>query len=225
MSTFRDPVAVANYLDGTYQKVPGLTALHRMTELLLAEAVPEDGRVLVLGAGGGLELKAFAQARPGWRLVGVDPSAAMLGLAERTLGTLAPKVDLIEGDIDAAPDTLFDGATCLLTLHFLSPAERLHTLRALHQRLREGAPLVVAHHSFDTSEEGKARWLRRYAAFATTPGTPVANSDAAIATMDQRLPVLAPDAEVDLLEKAGFGGIELFYAAFTFKGWVAYRAA
>lgn len=223
MFSFNDPNAVANYLDGPLKKVPGLLALHRMSELLLAEVVPKDGRVLVLGAGGGLELKAFAEARPGWRLVGVDPSARMLKLAEETLGAFAPCVELIEGYVDAAPKTEFDGAVCLLTLHFLTPEERLRTLRELWRRLKPGAPLVVAHHSFDTSDEGKARWLRRYAAFASPSGTPDSNTSAAIAAMSERLPVLAPDAEVELLKQAGFEGIELFYAAFTFRGWVAYR--
>lgn len=223
MFSFNDPATVAKYVEGTLAKVPGLPALHRMAEFLLAEVVPSDGRVLVLGAGGGLELAAFAAARPGWRLVGVDPSAAMLRLAEQTLGASAPRVELIEGTIDAAPEAPFDGAACLLTLHFLSPEERLHTLREIRRRLRPGAPLVVAHHSFDTTEEGKARWLRRYAAFASPSGTPDANVDAAIAAMGQRLPVLAPEAEVEVLAQAGFERIELFYAAFTFRGWVAYR--
>ncbi len=187
MSSFNDSHAVANYLEGPIAKVPGLLALHRMSELLLAEVVPENGRVLVLGAGGGLELKAFAAARPGWRLVGVDPSAAMLRLAETTLGALAPRVELIEGYIDAAPETPFDGAACLLTLHFLAPEERLRTLRELWRRLRPGAALVVAHHSFDTTEAGKARWLRRYAMFASPSGTPAPGADAAIAAMSQRL--------------------------------------
>ena len=224
MSSFNDPAAVTRYVEGALAKVPGLPALHRMTELLLAEVVPADGRVLVLGAGGGLELAAFAAARPGWQLVGVDPSAAMLGLAQETLGACASRVELIGGTIDAAPDIPFDGATCLLTLHFLTPAERLQTLRSLRQRLRPGTPLVVAHHSFDTTDESKARWLRRYATFASPSGTLDANADAAIAAMGQRLPVLAPEAEVDLLAQAGFERIELFYAAFTFRGWVAYRA-
>src|SRR5690606_19998280 len=131
---------------GVSKKVPGLQALHRMSALLLAEVVPEDGHVLVLGAGGGLELRAFAEARPGWRLVGVDPSAPMLRLAEKTLGPLASHVELIEGYVDAAPETAFDGAVCLLTLHFLTPDERLRTLRELWRRLKPGAPLVVAHH-------------------------------------------------------------------------------
>lgn len=224
MSSFNDQNAVTHYIGGVIKKVPGLQALHRMSELLLAEVVPEDGHVLVLGAGGGLELKAFAEARPGWRLVGVDPSAPMLRLAEETLGALTSHVELIEGYIDAAPETAFDGAVCLLTLHFLTPDERLRTLREIRRRLKPGAPLVVAHHSFDKSDEGKARWLRRYAAFASTAGMPDSSAGATIAAMSERLPVLAPDVEVELLEQAGFEGIELFYAAFTFRGWVAYRS-
>jgi tRNA (cmo5U34)-methyltransferase len=43
--------------------------------------------------------------------------------------------------------------------------------------------------------------------------------------MASRLPLLSPEAEVDLLEQAGFERPELFYAAFTFKGWVAYAGA
>ena len=77
--------------------MPGLHALHRMDGLLLHERVPSDGRVLVLGAGGGMELKAFAEAYPQWRLLGVDPSAPMLESAVQTLGPLAPRVELLEG--------------------------------------------------------------------------------------------------------------------------------
>ena len=42
--------------------------------MLLAERVPEDGRLLVVGAGGGLELKSLADEHPGWTFDGVDPS-------------------------------------------------------------------------------------------------------------------------------------------------------
>src|SRR5690606_38673714 len=112
LSSFSDPQSVARYSEGPARLVPGFHALHQMTALLLAEHVPEEGRVLVLGAGGGLELKAFAQAQPGWRFLGIDPSAQMLQLAEDTLGPLASRVELLEGYIDSAPATGFDGATC-----------------------------------------------------------------------------------------------------------------
>lgn len=62
-----------------------LAGLYRMVMLLLAERAPATARVLVVGAGGGLELKAFAEAQPDWRFEGFDPSAEMLGLANNTL--------------------------------------------------------------------------------------------------------------------------------------------
>lgn len=223
MSSFNDPQAVARYTDGLQQQVPGLHALHQMAGLLLHERVPPDGRVLVLGAGGGMELKAFAEAYPQWRLLGVDPSAPMLELAVQTLGPLAPRVELLEGTIDAVPATEFDGAACLLTMHFLSVEERLHALRELRRRLKPGAPLVIAHHSVPDAPDEKMCWLQRYAAFMTSNGVPVANAAKAIEAIASRLTLLSPEAEVELLEQAGFERHGLFYAGLTFKGWVAYH--
>lgn len=222
MSTFSDPQAVARYAEAPLRQVPGFLALQQMSQLLLAEHVPAQGRVLVLGAGGGLELKAFAEAQPGWQLLGVDPAAPMLALAEQTLGPLTSRVQLLEGYIDDAPDVRFDGASCLLTLHFLDAAQRLHTLRELHRRLQPGAPLVVAHHSVPQDPAGKLRWLQRYAAFAEASGVARADAQRAIEVIAERLPLLAPEQEVALLQEAGFDGVELFYAGFSFKGWVAY---
>ena len=220
MSTFSDPQAVARYAESPLRQVPGFLALQQMSCLLLAEHVAARGRVLVLGAGGGLELKAFAEAQPGWQMLGVDPAAPMLALAEQALGPLNTRVELLEGYI--APDVRFDGASCLLTLHFLDAGQRLHTLRELHRRLQPGAPLVVAHHSVPQDPAGKLRWLQRYAAFAEASGVAHADAQRAIDAIAERLPLLAPEQEVALLQEAGFDNVELFYAGFSFKGWVAY---
>ncbi|HWU51989.1 MAG TPA: class I SAM-dependent methyltransferase [Tahibacter sp.] len=221
MSTFSDPEVVARYAEGPVRQVPGFHALQQMTALLLAETVPADGRVLVLGAGGGLELKVFAEAQPHWRFVGVDPSAEMLALARTVLGPLASRVELQEGYVDTASPGPFDGATCLLTLHFLAAEERLHTLRELRRRLRPGGVLVVAHHSFPQTADAKRRWLQRYAAFATASGIPAGKAASAIDAIAERLPLLAPEDDAALLDAAGFVDVELFYAGFTFRGWVA----
>jgi tRNA (cmo5U34)-methyltransferase len=93
--SFSDPDAVARYAQGPIRQVPGFQGMQQMARLLLAERVPDDGHVLVLGAGGGLELKAFADAQPGWRFTGVDPSAEMLKLATTTLGPLASRAALV----------------------------------------------------------------------------------------------------------------------------------
>ena len=195
--------------------MPGLADLYRMAAILLAERAPDDADILVVGAGGGLELSAFAEAQPGWRFTGVDPSAAMLDLARRTLGPLGARADLRLGTVDAAPSGPFDGATSLLTLHFLDRDERLRTLREIHRRLRPGAALVVAHHSAADGAD-LTSWLSRSLTFAGTPGTPDAATQ-----MAQRLPVLTTEEDEALLREAGFSEIVLFYAALSFRGWVA----
>ena len=220
MTGFDDPAAVARYADNPPRLVPGFTDLQRMTRLLLAEAAPADGRILVVGAGGGLELRAFAEAQPGWRFVGVDPSAEMLKLARLTLGPLAERVELTEGYIDSAPEGPFDGASCLLTLHFVPLAERLATLKEIRRRLKPGAAFVVAHHSLP---DGPARgvWLDRFAAFAADKGVDLDKASGGARALGERLPILTPEVEIDLLRAAGFVDPQLFYAAFTFRGWVA----
>jgi len=222
MNAFDDPAAVARYAEAPPRLVPGFHDLQRMALLLLAERAPEDARILVLGAGGGLELKAFADARPGWRFDGVDPSAEMLQLAEATVGAHAARIRLHHGYIDAAPPGPFDGAACLLTLHFVPAPERAATLRAVHDRLKPGAAFVTAHHSIPGDDEERALWLARYAAFAASSGVPREQAETASAAIAARLPVLSPAEDEALLRDAGFRDVRLFYAGFTFRGWVSY---
>ena len=61
-----DPAAIASYTARTRRSVPGLGVLHRIVEQILAESVPDGGRVLVVGAGGGLELTYLAERHAGW---------------------------------------------------------------------------------------------------------------------------------------------------------------
>lgn len=216
---FSDPQAVARYTEGPPRYVPGLHDLHRMATILLAEQAPETARVLVLGAGGGMEMRAMADSCPKWRFDGVDPSVQMLELARQTLGPHARRAELHAGYIDDAPEGPFDAAACLLTLHFLAPDERRRTLAELRRRLRPGAPLVVAHSSFP--QDDRARWLSRYAAFALASGAPpdqVANAHAAVTA---NLQTLSPDHDEAILRDAGFSAPALFYAAFTWRGWIA----
>lgn len=221
LDMFSDPERIAHYADGPRRFTPGLDAVHRMTAILLAERAPADAHVLVLGAGGGLELAALAHAHAGWRFTGVDPAGPMLDLARRALGDDADRADLVEGYIDDAPDGPFDAATCLLTLHFLDRNERVRTLREMHRRMAPGAPLVVVHSSFPQEEPARARWLTRYAAYAVASGADPDQTEQARQAVAASLALLTPEEDAACLRDAGFDEVELFYAAFTWRGWVA----
>lgn len=221
MSSF-DAKPAHNYVDGPPRQVPGFAGLHRMTNLLLAERVPTDGRVLVVGAGGGLELKAFADFAPGWTFDGVDPSADMLDIARQTVGAHADRVRLHHGYVDSAPEGPFDAATSLLTFHFVPPEQRLETLRQIHRRLAPGAPFVLAHISI--AEADRATWLDRHIRFGASDGIDPAQVAKSREVMATRLSILSPEEDEALLGEAGFVGVGLFYAAFSFRGWIGYAA-
>lgn len=222
MDPFSDPQAVARYAEGPPRLVPGFADMQRMIMLLLAERAPDNARVLVLGAGGGLEIKAFAEAQPGWQFDGVDPSVEMLTLAQVTLGSFTARTQLHHGLIDCAPEGPFDAAACILTLHFVEREERLRTLREVERRLKPGAPFAVAHFSFPQGAGDRDLWLARYAAFAVASGVEPSQAENARSMIAARLPILAPEDDEQLLRDAGFGGVSLFYVGFAFRGWVAY---
>jgi tRNA (cmo5U34)-methyltransferase len=135
---------------------------------------------------------------------------------------MASRVSLHEGTVDAAPEGPFDGATCLLTLHFIATEERRRTLREIHRRLKPGAPLVVMHISFDQAGGARDAWLSRYAAFAISNGVDPDKARTAAATIHEQLPILSPAEDEALVREAGFADVDVFYVGLAFRGWVAH---
>ena len=215
---FQGP-SVQSYAEGPARLVPGFASLHRMASLLLEERVPADGCVLVLGAGGGLELKALADLHAHWSFVGIDPSADMLRLAEETVGPHRARMRFHHGTINNAPSGPFDAALCLLTFHFIPREQRLPTLRQIRSRLGEGAAFVLAHISFPQTEPERTQWIARHVAYA---GTDPAQAERAREAISTRLTILDPEEEEAMLREAGFSGVSLFYAGLSFRGWVSY---
>jgi tRNA (cmo5U34)-methyltransferase len=215
---FSGPHVATSYCDGPPRQVPGYDALLRMTIQLLAEQVSSNGRVLVHGAGGGLELQAMADAQQGWRFDGVDPSADMLALAARTAAQHIDRITLHEGYIDSAPLGPFEGATSILVSHFIAKAQRLETLQQIRKRLKTGAPLVIAHISFPKGNDNGKVWLKRQFAYR---GMAEDQMNEAMEMMLTRLTILSPREDEELLREAGFNDVGLFYAGLSFRGWVA----
>ena len=212
-NAFSDPQMVAKYTEGPPRFVPGYNSMLSMAAILLGERAREDARILVLGAGGGLELNAFAQAQPRWTFDGVDPSAAMLNLAKQTLGPLVSRAHLHQGYIDDAPEGPFDGATCLLTLHFVDVEERLRIASEIRRRLKPGAPFVAAHFSIPGNDDERPLWLSRYSAFLAAAGVEPEGTRRRRRGRRHRR---------QFCRDAGFSVPTLFYIGFTFRGWVAY---
>lgn len=206
--------------------VPGYEALLRMTRQIIAESAPDDGTVLVLGAGGGLEIEALSRAFPHWRFLAVDPDKAMLDAAREHVNGIEgpPQLTWVDGYIFDAPRVACDGATCLLTMHFVpDDGAKLATLRAVRDRLRAGAPFVLVDISLDRDAPDFEQWLRRYYTFGVDGGLASENMTSAVQEIRSgELHAITPERTETLLREAGFERWQRFYQAFTWRGWVAY---
>lgn len=220
----KNPAMAQGYEDGPRRFIPGYDASHAMAATLLVDRIGERGRVLVLGAGGGVELCALGRASAGWTFVGVDPSENMLAVARGKLEAahLETRVQLVQGYIPDAPEGPFDAATCFLTLHFIADnGARLDALKHIRRRLNPGAPFLVINSSADKTSAAFERQLRGYRVFARRNGAPEEMTVAAAQAIRDHLPVLSPAREEALLGEAGFDEIELFYVGMMFRGWIA----
>lgn len=221
---FADPEFVARYVEkGPRAFMPGQPGVLQMAGVLLAERVPDNGHVLVVGAGGGLDTQALAKAGPGWRFTGVDPAAKMLDLARHILGEEMQRVELIEGGVDAAPDGPFDGATMILVLGILpDDGSKLATLRDIHRRLKPGAPFILVDRCDSVGNPQFDRNMDRYVAYAAANGVDPETLKTARASHRGNPGLVTADRDEALLAEAGFTDIESFYHAMNWYGWAAY---
>ena len=225
LANFVDPERVKRYVEvGPPAFTPGHGGLLQMIGVLLGEAMPDDGQLLVVGAGGGLEIRYLAASDTHWSFVGVDPAGAMLDLARVIAGPAAgDRMALIEGTVFDAPSGPFDAATCILVLGLIpDDGSKLSTLEEVRRRLKPGAPFILVDQCIDLSAPDAARRLDRYEQYALRSGVAantVTNAKAAIRSST----TMVPDwRDKELLDQAGFRDTELFYAGMAWRGWVAY---
>ena len=120
-------------------------AASKLREQGLRVFPPRDGlAVLDVGCGTGTQLGLYA--RPGCRLVGIDPSPAMLEMARQKLGASA-ELHLEDATRMSFADGTFDLVTVVLVLHEMNPQIRPQVLKECRRVTKpEGRILVIDFH-------------------------------------------------------------------------------
>ena len=219
----RNPAATANYEQGPRWFVPGYDVSHAMATVLLHDRIGDEGHILVVGAGGGVELSVFARECPGWKFTGVDPSAEMLRQARAKLDAVeaTDRVTWVQGEVEKASEGPFDAATSFLALNFVDVDRRLAILRNIHTRLKKDSPFLIIDGCSDKSSPRFEDDLRIYAAFARRNGAPADIIQRAVKMQRESLYYVLPERTVALLSEAGFIDARLFYAGLWVFGWIA----
>jgi tRNA (cmo5U34)-methyltransferase len=218
----QNPDFVSEYDRGPPLFIPGYAASHAMAAAVLLDRIGPQGDVLIVGAGGGVEIAAFHRFCEGWQYTGVDPSQAMLDLASARLSRDAPgiAVALVSGVATDAPVGPFDAATAFHCLMFApDDGTRLAELQAIHARLKPCAPFLLCQPATD-----KQDWMQslgRYAHHARLMGAEEDLITRASAMVESQVHILSPARDHALLKEAGFTVNGEFYRGLWVRGWEA----
>jgi len=216
------PEHVRTYDQGPPLFVPAYEASHTMAATVLSDRIGSEAELLVVGAGGGIEIARFAAQFPRWRFTGIDPSQAMLDLAATRFKAVVGQAEcaLIRGTAADAPAGPYDAATAFLCLSFVpDDGTRLAQLRAIHERLKPGAPFLMIHSASQTDD--LERDFARFAEHARLRGADADLIDLAVSVNRKSINILTPEREAELLEQAGFRLDGIFYRGLWIYGWEA----
>ncbi|MFZ3147472.1 MAG: class I SAM-dependent methyltransferase [Methanothrix sp.] len=202
--------------------------MFKLTHCYLRARLPEQAKVLIVGAGTGMEISEFAPLNPGWSFCGVDPSANMLALARKKIFeiNLACEIELRKGYVDdLKEEEVFDAATCILVMHFLKDdGAKLELLESISKRLKSGAPFILIDGFGEPGsmdfEEIKVAW-KNYPVISGVPGEMVENifNEVIMKTVQ-----FVPESRImELLETAGFTRVSKYFSGFLYGGWMGYK--
>lgn len=214
-----------NYAAIAEQFIPGRRAIFVIVEASLHELLPQGpAKILVVGAGGGEEILRLGEHNPDWSFVGVDTHEPMVEVARKRLAQtpVGARSRVETTTIDALDDDGFDAATCILTAHFVpDDGSKLAFLKAIHKRLKPGAPLAIVD-GVGVAGEPKTELLRRiWTRHAVRNGVSeeVARSNA---ENFKNVAVVSEEREQELLASAGFDRLTPIFRGLAIKGWLAF---
>lgn len=224
----RPPGNVAEYDKSIRLFCGAYEEMFTLSHCCLRARLPEQAKVLVVGAGTGMEICEFAPLNPGWSFCAVDPSGDMLSLLEKKIAEkkLTSRIELRKGYVDdLAANESFDAATCILVMHFLKDdGSKLALLESIAKRLKPGAPLILIDGFGEPGsrefEALKASWMQ----YPMLHGVPAATVESAFAEVIMKMVRFVPEARIlELLRMAGFTGMSRFYSGFLYGGWLGFK--
>ena len=180
-----------------------------------------------LGCSTGALLLPIAQSNiniPGFQLIGVDSSRAMLNKANEKLGSLSSSVQLIEADLNKAFPFKENCATVMnYTLQFISQENRLNLVRQIYNSLIPGGGLIINEKILGENEELNSSFIELHNSFKEHHGYSKMEISKKRDALENVLFPSKVSSTIELLHSSGFNLVDLFFKWNNFAGLIALK--
>lgn len=232
-SDFSFDARVSNVFDDMVSRsVPYYTQLQHMLADLAVTFLPEEGGLVCdLGCSTGTSIELIAnhpRAPRNTRFVGFDNSPHML---EQARAKLAPqiaegRVELIESDLNAGVDLPRCNVVMLnWTLQFVRPLHREALLKQVSRQLDSPGALLLSEKVLVSDSFLNRAYIDLYLRYKKQQGY----TDEEIQRKREALEnVLVPyrvDENIEMLKRAGFRTVDMFFRWFNFASFIAITSA
>ncbi|MGI9625625.1 MAG: class I SAM-dependent methyltransferase [Longimicrobiales bacterium] len=216
------------YEDLAHRVIPGYESLFSMILAVVEPELPRGARVLVVGAGNGIEITTLKASRPDLEILGVDPSAQMLELAEARvrLAGCQEGVTFHHGyahEVNTAAK--FDAATLINVMHFVpDDGGKGALLTDVAQRVQPDSPFVLFDLHGDPTSEEYARYMPAWRRLWAIRGMNQAERGRFSERIRTGIHFASAARILELAREAGFTAPRMFYKSLLYGGWTFRRS-
>lgn len=205
-----------------------LSPIHNALHLLIGSifsAMPDNARILCVGAGTGAELIYLAQSFPRYAFTVVEPSGPMLQICRdhaEEHGFISRCV-FHQGYLDSLPPSpAYDAATAVLVSQFILDQEtRTGFFQAIAQRLKPSGLMVSADLSSDVSSAAYQSLLEVWLKMMSAADIPAEGIERMRAAYERDVGVLPVETVSGIIQAGGFEAPTPFFQAGLIHGWYA----
>lgn len=228
ITTFTFDEHVARVFDDMIQRsVPGYATVVALTGLLTARYAQRDTVAFDLGCSLGATTLAMIKyvRQPGFRVIAVDSSAAMIQRCRHNLENtgVAGQVDLVCADLRNIRIQRASVCTLNFTLQFLPPQERLSLLSGIAAGLEPGGALILSEKVRVAGEVENAIFTDLHHDFKRANGYSDLEIAQKRAALEQVLIPDTPQEHATRLMQAGFRQIHIWFRCFNFYSFLALK--